>query len=94
MHTNLFTNGHSTSEVYRFLVKDYTRDSRTLQILDGLAIACLLGGLNDWLGKADLFWFGFWLCAAAALRYFIDQSNRKHLLHKIDWDFARENEKR
>ena len=93
MHISLFANGHSSDEVYRPIVVDMKRDSKAIQFLDIATVGCLIGGLNNWMGYGNAFWVGFFLLSASGLRFFIDQSNRKHLLHKLDWEHSIQFEK-
>lgn len=92
MHTNLFSNGHTTTEVYAAMRKHQKRDQTIVAIADlGLMASIWMSTRAS--GGDRLIWFLLIaFCAMIALRYFIDMSNRNSFLHRLDWDEAKRRE--
>ena len=92
MHTNLFANGHTTSEVYEALVKHQKRDQTIVMIAD-LGLAASIWMTTRTSGQDRVIWLVLIaFTGMTALRYFIDMSNRNSLLHRLDWDEAKARE--
>lgn len=92
MHTNLFSNGHTTTEVYEAMLKHQKRDGRIVLIADlglmaGLWMATRASGEDRFIWLALIA-----ICGMTALRHFIDMSNRNHFLHRLDWDVVKQRE--
>ena len=92
MHRNLFSNGHTTTEVYEAMLKHQKRDKwivviADLGLLTGLWMATNVSGHDRFVWLALIA-----ICGMTALRYFIDMSNRNHFLHRLDWELAKQRE--
>ena len=86
MHTNMFSYGHTRSEVKEGMNAHQKRDSKVLNVLDLVLGICLLYLVRS---QAPLDAAAIIIGATAALsgmRYFIDQSVRNFYLHRLDWD--------
>tara|TARA_R110002033_G_scaffold162231_1_gene198891 strand:- start:286 stop:561 length:276 start_codon:yes stop_codon:yes gene_type:complete len=86
MHQNLFQNGHAHAEVYEAIRADYARDSKAVKFFDAIWIGALIAGLIDLFELSSLWFVLAAIFTMISLRYFVDQSNRNHMLHRIDWD--------
>lgn len=88
MHTNLFSAGHSTDEVYQALGEHQARDHRTLRFLDLATAAALIGALTNFNGWGTGLWVAAAFLGLSSTRYFIDTSNRNFFMHRLDWEAA------
>lgn len=88
MHVNMFSYGHSRSEVREGLNQHQKRDGRILSTLDivfGLCLLFLVRHLSA--DNAAAIVVGA-IAGISAMRYFVDQSVRNFFLHRLDWDEA------
>lgn len=88
LHNNLFRNGHSKREVRQALKDHYVRDSKIIQVSDavtGFSVGYIAHQQSALVGVAV---FAGVFSALISLRLFIDQSNRNHFLHRLDWEDA------
>lgn len=90
-HENLFSFYGNKTDVYRKLQDDYLRDKKQMSwLITAFIVLMTISGFvenNNW--RIVLF-FG---AGASLLQYlilFIEQSNRNHLMHVIDWLEAKE----
>ena len=92
MHRNLFSNGHTTTEVYEAMLKHQIRDERIVLIADIGLIAGIWMATNASADDRFLWLVLIAVCGMTALRFFIDMSNRNLLLHRLDWEWAKQRE--
>lgn len=88
MHTDLFSAGHSTDEVYQALGEHQIRDHRTLRFLDLATALALIGALTNFNGWGTGLWVAAAFLGLSSTRYFIDTSNRNFFMHRLDWEAA------
>jgi hypothetical protein len=88
MHINMFSQGHSRSEVRAGLNAHQKRDSRVLGVLDLVLGACLLYLVRNQPALDAVVLFIAVVAALSGMRYFIDQSVRNFYLHRLDWEDA------
>ena len=92
MHRNLFSNGHTTTEVYEAMLKHQIRDERIVLIADIGLIAGIWMATRASADDRFLWLVLIAVCGMTALRFFIYMSNRNHLLHRLDWEWAKQRE--
>ncbi len=93
MHTNMFANGHSRTEVKAGLNAHQKRDTRVVTITDVILGASLLVLMRDMEQLDAAASFIAIMAGLVGLRYFIDMSNRNFYLHLLDWEAEAENER-
>ena len=88
MHTNLFSYGHTRSEVKEGMNAHQKRDSKVINVLDLVLGICLIYLVRNQapLDAAAIVIGAF--VALSGMRYFVDQSVRNYYLHRLDWDDA------
>lgn len=86
MHTNLFSRGHSKSDVRMAMSEDQKQGSRMVKLFDLVLGVCLLVLVRDLPTIDAIAVFVGVVAALSGLRYFVDQSVRNFYLHRLDWD--------